>query len=102
MEPIKHSIDRKTNSANIDNHDSNDIDTTSLDDRKNETETPAPLLEILDTRDVEPDRGNGVTENFAMTSEDGAEMVGYMLNFQNIKQGLTVTEGGTNSVKGWD
>ena len=70
MEPIKHSIGHKTNSANIDNHDSNDIDTTSLDDRKNETETPAPLLEILDTRDVEPDRGNGVTENFAMTSEE--------------------------------
>ena len=70
MEPIKHSIDRKTNSANIDNHDSNDIDTTSLDDRKNKTETPAPLLEILDARDVEPDRGNGVIENFDMTSEE--------------------------------
>ena len=70
LEPNEHSIDRKTNSANIDNHDSNDIDTTSLDDRKNKTETPAPLLEILDARDAGPDRVNGVTENFAMTSEE--------------------------------
>ena len=59
LEPNEHSIDHKTNSANNHNHDSNDIETTSLDDRKNDTETPAPLLEILDARDAHPDRENG-------------------------------------------
>ena len=93
LEPNEHSIDRKTNSANINNHDSNDIETTSLDDRKNDTETPAPLLETLDARDAHPDRENGAIENFDMTPEEmvrGGWMhvgyrVGYTLNFQNIK-----------------
>ena len=70
MEPHEHSIDRKTNSANDTKHNSNDTETTSLDDRKNKTETPAPLLKTLDARDAHPDRENGAIENFDMTSEE--------------------------------
>ena len=94
MEPNEHSIDRKTNSANDTKHNSNDIETTSLDDRKNKTETPAPLLKTLDARDAHPDRENGAIENFDMTSEEmvrggwmhGRLQGGITLNFQNIKQ----------------
>ena len=70
LEPNEHSIGHKTNSANNHNHDSNDIETTSLDDRKNDTETPAPLLEILDAKNTVADRENGVTKNSATTSEE--------------------------------
>ena len=76
MEPIKHSIDHKTNSANIDNHDSNDIDTTSLDDRKSETETPVPLPKNLHAKNTMPERENQAIENFHTTSE---EMVSSLL-----------------------
>ena len=94
MEPDEHSIDRKTNSANDTKHNSNDTETTSLADRKNKTETPAPLSKTLDARDAHPDRENGAIENFDMTPEEmvrGGWMhvgyrVGYTLNFQNIKQ----------------
>ena len=86
MEPNEHSIDRKTNSANDTKHDSNDIETTSLDDRKNDTETPAPLLEILDAKNTVADRENGVTKNSATTSEEMVRGGWIMLNFQNIKQ----------------
>ena len=95
MEPDEHSIDRKTNSANDTKHNSNDIETTSLDDRKNKTETPAPLSKTLDARDAHPDRENGAIENFDMTPEEmvrggwmhGRLQGGITLNFQNIKQG---------------
>ena len=86
LEPNEHSIDRKTNSANDTKHDSNDIETTSLDDRKNDTETPAPLLEILDAKNTVADRENGVTKNSATTSEEMVRGGWIMLNFQNIKQ----------------
>ena len=97
MEPNEHSIDRKTNSANDTKHNSNDTETTSLDDRKNKTETPAPLLKTLDARDAHPDRENGAIENFDMTSEEmvrggwmhGRLQGGITLNFQNIKQLLS-------------
>ena len=93
MEPNEHSIDRKTNSANDTKHNSNDIETTSLDDRKNKTETPAPLSKTLDARDAHPDRENGAIENFDMTPEEmvrggwmhGRLQGGITLNFQNIK-----------------
>ena len=85
LEPNEHSIDRKTNSANDTKHDSNDIETTSLDDRKNDTETPAPLLEILDAKNTVADRENGVTKNSATTSEEMVRGGWIMLNFQNIK-----------------
>ena len=93
MEPNEHSIDRKTNSANDTKHNSNDTETTSLDDRKNKTETPAPLSKTLDARDAHPDRENGAIENFDMTSEEmvrggwmhGRLQGGITLNFQNIK-----------------
>ena len=86
LEPNEHSIDHKTNSANDTKHDSNDIETTSLDDRKNDTETPAPLLEILDAKNTVADRENGVTKNSATTSEEMVRGGWIMLNFQNIKQ----------------
>ena len=93
MEPDEHSIDRKTNSANDTKHNSNDTETTSLDERKNKTETPAPLSKTLDARDAHPDRENGAIENFDMTSEEmvrggwmhGRLQGGITLNFQNIK-----------------
>ena len=85
LEPNEHSIDHKTNSANDTKHDSNDIETTSLDDRKNDTETPAPLLEILDAKNTVADRENGVTKNSATTSEEMVRGGWIMLNFQNIK-----------------
>ena len=93
MEPDEHSIDRKINSANDTKHNSNDIETTSLDDRKNKTETPAPLSKTLDARDAHPDRENGAIENFDMTPEEmvrggwmhGRLQGGITLNFQNIK-----------------
>ena len=93
MEPDEHSIDRKTNSVNDTKHNSNDTETTSLDDRKNKTETPAPLSKTLDARDAHPDRENGAIENFDMTPEEmvrggwmhGRLQGGITLNFQNIK-----------------
>ena len=93
MEPDEHSIDRKTNSANDTKHNSNDTETTSLDERKNKTETPAPLSKALDARDAHPDRENGAIENFDMTPEEmvrggwmhGRLQGGITLNFQNIK-----------------
>lgn len=93
MEPDEHSIDRKTNSANDTKHNSNDTETTSLDERKNKTETPAPLSKTLDARDAHPDRENGAIENFDMTPEEmvrggwmhGRLQGGITLNFQNIK-----------------
>ena len=93
MEPDEHSIDRKTNSANDTKHNSNDTETTSLDDRKNKTETPAPLSKTLDARDAHPDRENGAIENFDMTPEEmvrggwmhGRLQGGITLDFQNIK-----------------
>ena len=93
MEPDEHSIDRKTNSVNDTKHNSNDTETTSLDERKNKTETPAPLSKTLDARDAHPDRENGAIENFDMTSEEmvrggwmhGRLQGGITLNFQNIK-----------------
>ena len=92
IEPLKHSIDRKTNSANDTKHDSNDIETTSLNDRKDDTETPAPLLETLDARDAHPDRENGAIENFDMPSEEMVRGGWIMLNFQNIKQRFSVSQ----------
>ena len=88
MEPNEHSIDRKTNSANDTKHNSNDIETTSLDDRKNKTETPAPLLKTLDARDAHPDRENGAIENFDMTSE---EMVRGGWMHGRLQGGITLT-----------
>ena len=93
MEPDEHSIDRKTNSVNDTKHNSNDTETTSLDERKNKTETPAPLSKTLDARDAHPDRENGAIENFDMTPEEmvrggwmhGRLQGGITLNFQNIK-----------------
>ena len=93
MEPDEHSIDRKTNSVNDTKHNSNDTETTNLDDRKNKTETPAPLSKTLDARDAHPDRENGAIENFDMTPEEmvrggwmhGRLQGGITLNFQNIK-----------------
>ena len=93
MEPDEHSIDRKTNSANDTKHNSNDTETTSLDERKNKTETPAPLSKTLDARDAHPDRENGAIENFDMTPEEmvrggwmhGRLQGGITLNFHNIK-----------------
>ena len=97
LEPNEHSIDHKTNSANDTKHNSNDMETTSLDDRKNKTETPAPLLKTLDARDAHPDRENGAIENFDMTPEEmvrggwmhGRLQGGITLNFQNIKQAVS-------------
>ena len=94
MEPDEHSIDRKTNSVNDTKHNSNDTETTSLDERKNKTETPDPLSKTLDARDAHPDRENGAIENFDMTPEEmvrggwmhGRLQGGITLNFQNIKQ----------------
>ena len=85
MEPDEHSIDRKTNSANDTKHNSNDTETTSLDERKNKTETPDPLSKTLDARDAHPDRENGAIENFDMPSEEMVRGGWIMLNFQNIK-----------------
>ena len=100
MEPDEHSIDRKTNSANDTKHNSNDTETTSLDDRKNKTETPAPLSKTLDARDAHPDRENGAIENFDMTPEEmvrggwmhGRLQGGITLDFQNIKHLLTLRD----------
>ena len=88
MEPHEHSIDRKTNSANDTKHNSNDIETTSLDDRKNKTETPAPLSKTLDARDAHPDRENGAIENFDMTPE---EMVRGGWMHGRLQGGITLT-----------
>ena len=88
MEPDEHSIDRKTNSANDTKHNSNDTETTSLDDRKNKTETPAPLLKTLDARDAHPDRENGAIENFDMTPE---EMVRGGWMHGRLQGGITLT-----------
>ena len=88
MEPDEHSIDRKTNSVNDTKHNSNDTETTSLDERKNKTETPAPLSKTLDARDAHPDRENGAIENFDMTPE---EMVRGGWMHGRLQGGITLT-----------